>query len=157
MTMDLFFIFAAEYLYLVSVAILGAYFLLQGRDSWKRMVFFAVPAGVFALALGMLANRVYFDPRPFVALHSTPLVPHAPDNGFPSDHALLVSTVAMIGTLWNRRLGLALWVLAILVAIGRVYVGVHHVLDVAGSIIISSVAVLLTYTAYKYLWHKAIA
>ena len=157
MAMDSFFIFAAEYLYLVSVATLGAYFLLQPRDSWKHRAFFAIPAGLFALALGMIANHLYFDPRPFVAGHFTPLVPHAPDNGFPSDHTLLVSAVAMIGTLWNRRLGMVLWILAILVAVGRVYVGVHHVLDVAGSIVISSVAVLLTYAAYRYLWHTEIA
>ncbi len=157
MTMDAFFIFAAEYLYLVSVVILGVYFFLQPRDSWKRRALFAIPAGLFALVLGLLANHLYFDPRPFVVGHFTPLVPHAPDNGFPSDHALLVSAIAMIGTLWNRRLGIALWVLAILVAIGRVYVGVRHVLDVAGSIVISAVAVLLTYAAYKHLWHTAIA
>ncbi|MDE1919127.1 MAG: phosphatase PAP2 family protein [Patescibacteria group bacterium] len=155
--MNLFFILAAKYLYLVPVAILGVYFLLQERGAWKRMAFFAIPAGLFALALGTLANHLYFDPRPFVALHFTPLVPHAPDNGFPSDHTLLVSAVAMIGTLWNRRLGIVLWALALLVAIGRVYVGLHHVLDVAGSVVISFVAVLLTYAAYTYLWHKEIA
>lgn len=155
--MDSFFIFAAEYLYLASIAILGVYFLLQQRSSWTRMALFAIPAGLFALLLGTIANHVYFDPRPFVVGHFTPLVPHAPDNGFPSDHALLVSAVAMIGTLWNRRLGVALWILAVLVAIGRVYVGVHHTVDVVGSIVISSVAVLLTYAAYKHLWHKEIA
>ena len=155
--MDSFLIFAAEYLYLVSVAMLGVYFLLQHRDSWKRMALFAIPAGLFALAFGMLANHLYFDPRPFVVGHFTPLIPHAPDNGFPSDHTLLVSAVAMIGTLWNRRLGIVLWILALLVAVGRVYVGLHHALDVAGSIVISSVAVLLTYAAYRYLWHTEIA
>ncbi len=154
--MDSFFIFAAEYLYLVSIATLGVYFLLRPRSSWKRMALFAILAGLFALLLGTIANHVYFDPRPFVVGHFTPLVPHAPDNGFPSDHTLLVSAVAMIGTLWNRRLGVALWILAILVAIGRVYVGVHHTVDVVGSIVISSIAVLLTYAAYKYLWHQEI-
>ena len=51
MTMDAFFIFAAEYLYLVSVVILGVYFFLQPRDSWKRRALFAIPAGLFALVL----------------------------------------------------------------------------------------------------------
>ncbi len=114
------------------------------------MAFFAIPAGLFALALGTLANHLYFDPRPFVALHFTPLVPHAPDNGFPSDHTLLVSAVAMIGTLWNRRLGMALWILAILVAIGRVYVGLHHVLDVIASMVFAVIATLAWYVTLKY-------
>ena len=148
--MNLFFILTAKYLYLVPVAILGVYFLLQERGAWKRMVFFAIPAGLFALALGTLANHLYFDPRPFVALHFTPLVPHAPDNGFPSDHTLLVSAVAMIGTLWNRRLGMVLWILAILVAIGRVYVGLHHVLDVIASMVFAVIATLAWYAILKY-------
>lgn len=114
------------------------------------MVFFAIPAGLFALALGTLANHLYFDPRPFVALHFTPLVPHVPDNGFPSDHTLLVSAVAMIGTLWNRRLGMVLWILAILVAIGRVYVGLHHVLDVIASMVFAVIATLAWYATLKY-------
>ena len=154
--MESFFVFTAEYFYFASIATLGAYFLFQSRDSQKRMALFAIPAGLFALALGMLANHLYFDPRPFVVGHFTPLVPHAPDNGFPSDHTLLVSAIAMIGTLWNRRLGIVLWILAFLVAISRVYVGLHHVLDVAGSIAISTVAVLLAYAAYRH-WHKKIA
>ena len=148
--MNLFFILTAKYLYLVPVAILGVYFLLQERGAWKRMVFFAIPAGLFALALGTLANHLYFDPRPFVVGHFTPLVPHAPDNGFPSDHALLVSAVAMIGTLWNRRLGMVLWILAILVAIGRVYVGLHHVLDVIASMVFAVIATLAWYAILKY-------
>lgn len=157
MRMDAFFIFAAEYLYIISVAALAVYFLRQRRDSWLRMALFAIPAGLFALALGTLGNHLYFDPRPFVVGHFTPLVPHTPDNGFPSDHTLLVSAVAMIGTLWNRCLGIVLWVLALIVAVARVYVGLHHVIDVIGSIIISSAAVLSTYAVYKYLWPCRIA
>ncbi len=86
-------------------------------------------------------GSLYYDPRPFVVGHFTPLIPHVPDNGFPSDHALLISAIAMIGMVWNRKLGSALWVLAVLVAAARVYVGVHHTIDVAGSCIISITAI----------------
>ncbi len=80
---------------------------------------------------------LYFDPRPFVAGHFTPLLYHIPDNGFPSDHLLLVSVIAMIGTYWNKKLGAVLWILAVIIAIARVYVGVHHVIDVVGSMVIA--------------------
>lgn len=154
--MDSFFILAAKYLYFLPVAVIGIYFLLQPPRSWVRMAMFAIPAGLFALLLGWIANHLYVDPRPFVAGHFTPLVPHDPDNGFPSDHALLVSAVAMIGTLWNRRLGLLLWVLALIVAAARVYVGLHHITDVVGSILISSIGVSLVYVVFKSFWHKEI-
>ncbi len=149
--MDSFFIFAAKYLFLLPVAIIGIYFLLQPRASWKRMALFAIPAALLTYLFGLLGGHLYFDPRPFVVGHFTPLVPHAPDNGFPSDHTLLVSAIAMIGTFWGRRLGAVLWAVAIIVAIARVYVGVHHPIDVIGSIVFAIIATvawraILTYT-----------
>ncbi|MDE2040852.1 MAG: phosphatase PAP2 family protein, partial [Patescibacteria group bacterium] len=123
---DAFFIFCAQYLFVLPIVILGIYFFMQPRENWKRMAAFAVSAALLAYLIGVVGGLSYYDPRPFVVGHFTPLIPHASDNGFPSDHALLVSAVAMIGTMWNRRLGSWLWVLAALVAIARVYVGVHH-------------------------------
>ncbi|MDE1975615.1 MAG: phosphatase PAP2 family protein [Patescibacteria group bacterium] len=113
------------------------------------MAVFAISAALLAYIIGVVGGLLYYDPRPFIIGHFTPLIPHAPDNGFPSDHALLASAIAMIGTIWNRRLGFALWILAVLIAIGRVYVGVHHVIDVCGSFIISILAVLLVFSASK--------
>lgn len=154
--MNLYFIFAAKYLYLLSVAILGVYFLLQPRDAQKRMALFAIPAVFFAYALGTLGNHLYIDPRPFVVGHFMPFLYHAPDNGFPSDHTLLVSAIAAIGTLWNWRLGFLLWSTALAVAVARVFVGLHHFTDVLGSIVISSAAVSLSYAIFRHR-HTAIA
>lgn len=154
--MDAAFIFAAKYLILFSIVILGAFFFVQPWPAQKRMALFAIPAGLLAYALGLLGNHVYFDPRPFVVGHFIPLVAHAPDNGFPSDHTLLAAALAAVGMLWNRWLGVALWVIAIVIAIARVYVGVHHAVDVIGSIVIACLAVLLAYAAYTRFWHKRI-
>lgn len=147
--MDTLFILAAKYLFIVPVIILALYFLRRPRSSWMRLALFAVPAAILTLVLGKIANHLYFDPRPFVVGHFTPLIPHAADNGFPSDHTLLVAAVAMIGTIWNRRLGAVLWILAILVGIARVYVGIHHATDIIGSMAIAIVAVLITYAVWK--------
>ena len=80
----------------------------------------SISAALLACAVGVIGGVVYYEPRPFVVEHFRPLVPHAPDHGFPSDRALLVSAIAMIGTIWNRKLGVALWILAVLGAVGRV-------------------------------------
>ncbi|WP_419188808.1 phosphatase PAP2 family protein [Enhydrobacter aerosaccus] len=62
---------------------------------------------------------------------------HTPDNGFPSDHTLLLSALAALASCWNGRLSLLLWFIALLVGAARVYVGLHHPVDILGSILIA--------------------
>ncbi|HET8581269.1 MAG TPA: phosphatase PAP2 family protein [Candidatus Paceibacterota bacterium] len=150
--MDAFFIFSAQYFFVLSLIILGAYFLTRKWPAQKRMTFFAVPAGLLAYVLGLLGNYLYYDPRPFVAGHFMPLIAHAADNGFPSDHTLLVSTLAAVGMYWNKWLGVILWIIAVLVAFSRIYVGLHHPIDVLGSMAIALVAVSAWRIAMNYVW-----
>lgn len=148
--MDLFFILAAKYIFVLPAIVLGFYVLSRPRSEWARLALFAIPAGLFTYALGKLGSHFYFGPRPFVVEHFIPLVSHAPDNGFPSDHTLLASALAAVGMFWNRRLGVALWSIAIIVAASRVYVGVHHPIDVLGSMAFAIVAVSAWYAVLKY-------
>ena len=127
---DTFFILSAKYLFILPAVIFGIYFLKQPRQAQKHILMFALPSLLLTYLMALVAGHFYNDPRPFVVGHFTPLVPHAPDNGFPSDHALLVSAVAAIGTSLNYKLGIVLWVFVLIVAIARVYVGIHHPIDV---------------------------
>lgn len=148
--MDSFVIFSAEYVIAAPAIILGAYYFTRACPAQKRMTLFAVPAGILSYALGLLGNFIYYDPRPFVVGHFTPLIAHLPDNGFPSDHTLLAATLASVGMYWNKWLGLLLWILAGIIAIARVYVGLHHPTDVIGSIIIAIVAVSIWRAVVEY-------
>jgi undecaprenyl-diphosphatase len=154
--MDTFFIFSAEYLYILPVLVLGGYFLTRRWPRQKNMALFGTLSALLTYALGFIANHLYYDPRPFVLGQFTPLVAHAADNGFPSDHTLLVAALAMIGFYWNRTLGTALWILAIIVAGARVYVGVHHPIDVVASMIFGIIGVSLIRILFKYVWHTEI-
>lgn len=148
--MDTFFIFCAKYLLAAPVLILGAYFFSRTWPAQKRMALFAIPAGLFSYGIGLLGNFLYYNPRPFVVGHFTPLIQHATDNGFPSDHTLLAATLATVGMYWNKWLGLLLWSIAILIAVARVYVGLHHLTDVIGSMVIALVAVSIWYAVVSY-------
>ncbi|MDE2188512.1 MAG: undecaprenyl-diphosphatase [Patescibacteria group bacterium] len=153
--MNNFFIFCAQYLFVLPVLIWGIYFLSQPRTNWKHMVIFAISSALLTYAIAVICGWFYYDPRPFVVGNFTPLIPHAADNGFPSDHALLVSSIAMIGTMWNKKLGLVLWILAALVAVGRVCVGVHHPIDVIGSAVIAVLVTVLVNKVCIYLFVKS--
>ncbi|HUY05245.1 MAG TPA: phosphatase PAP2 family protein [Candidatus Paceibacterota bacterium] len=151
--MDAFFIFTARYLFVLPIIVLGIYFIMRPRSEWKRMTLFAIPAGLLAYALGVLGGHFYFNPRPFVVLHFTPLIPHAPDNGFPSDHTLFVSAFATVGMFWSKRLGITLWAIAILVGAARVYTGLHHPIDVLGGMAFALIGVSGWYAVLKYARH----
>ncbi len=136
-------IFAAKYLFLLLPVIGFLWFIRLPRRAKIEAILIGVITGVVALALGRLVALFFFDPRPFVAGHFTPLIPHEPDNGFPSDHTLLSSAIAMTVFLRDRRVGAVLWLLVVLVGLGRIGSGLHSPIDVAGSIVFSVLAGLV--------------
>lgn len=103
-----------------------------------------------ALVVGKILNHDIQDPRPFVVKHITPLVAHAADNGFPSDHTLLTMTIASIVFVYNKKLGIILGAISLCVGLARVFAQIHHLEDIIGSIII---AIGSTYVAYIVLPH----
>lgn len=142
------FIFIAKYLFIASL-LTGAILLFSLSAPCRKSLFvFGVLSGIVSYALSRLAGALYYDPRPFVVGHFTPLVAHIADNGFPSDHVLLTSVIAAVCMIFNRTVGILLWIIVVLIAFSRVYVGVHHVVDVLGSIGISLAG---TYGVYMLL------
>lgn len=142
-------IIGAKYLFGASLFIAGIYFLKVPRRAQKNILIFSLVTIPFILLIALLGNHLYENPRPFVVGGFTPLIPHAPDNGFPSDHALLVSAIASVFILFSRRIGIILWIIAMFVAVSRVYVGVHHPIDVIGSMIISVFVTIIAYLIIK--------
>lgn len=136
-------IFIAKYLVFVSAAVAVVYFAKQPRQKQKEILIFAVILLPLSYVFAKLVSHFYFDPRPFVEGNFTPLLPHAPDNGFPSDHTLLGAAIAFAILHFNKKLGLLLLFLAALVGVARVFSGVHHTVDIAGSLIIAGLIYFL--------------
>lgn len=142
-------IFGAKYLLVASFIIAGIYFLKANKEQQRKIVIFSVITFPLILVVAMLTSQVYENPRPFVVGHFTPLIPHAPDNGFPSDHVLLVSAIAAVFSFFYRRFDVFLWGVVAIVALSRVYVGVHHPIDVIGSMVISILVTSIVYIIFK--------
>ncbi len=146
-------IFSAKYLYLVSAGI----FIWWGARSIQRKEFIFL--SIFVLPISYIISRIgsllYYNPRPFISEHIIPLIHHVADNGFPSDHALLTGTLAAIVTVFDKRIGILLWILAIIVGGARVLAGIHHTVDIIGSYIIAIVGLGIGYILMHYiLLHK---
>ena len=142
---NLIFIFGAKYLYLIVIIISFIWFLTQPKLRKKEILIIICICLPLVFVISEVAGSLYYNPRPFVAGHFEPLIPHNADNGFPSHHELLVSFISTVIFAFNRRAGFVLWILALFVGLSRVYVGVHHPVDIVGSMIISIISVTPVY------------
>jgi len=138
-----FFIFGAQYLYLIVVTAFSVWFALQSGVRRKEILLLICICLPLIYIISKIASHLYYSPRPFVLEHFKPLIPHKANNGFPSDHVLLVSAISAILYPFSRGISLALWGLTLFVGISRVFAGVHHLVDVIGSIVISITVVSL--------------
>jgi undecaprenyl-diphosphatase len=116
---------------------------LKGNHNKLFFIIKLVIAGILALLLARLASMIWYDPRPFVVGHFTPLLAHASDNGFPSDHTLLASLIGWVTFIYSRKYGIIALIISLLIGISRVLAGIHHPLDILGSFVVSGLAALL--------------
>lgn len=142
-------IFGAKYLFVVALGIAAVGFYFLSPSDRKKVALLALISLPVAFLLSRIAGWLYVNPRPFVVDHFTPLISHVADNGFPSDHTLLISVVAMLFWWSKKNISLLLWALALLVGISRVTVGVHHPIDIIGSMLISICTVVLVHIFLK--------
>lgn len=145
--MDTIAIFGAKYLYLLIVLIALIYFLRQPKNKQKEIFIFAIVSFPLIYLVGTLIGLLYFDPRPFVMNTITALIPHAPDNGFPSNHTLISAAFAAVIYPYNKKISWLLWAVTLAVGFSRVYVKVHHPIDVIGSI---TIAIIITFLCRKF-------
>ena len=130
---------------LFAIALLAAWWIGR-RDNDDRKVATAVwsaVAAVVALALVQPISNAANEARPFVVLHFTPLIAHARDAGFPSDHATGSGAIAAGLLFVSRRLGIITALLALLIAFSRVYVGVHFPQDVLAGLALGAVVAVI--------------
>lgn len=139
--MDTVAIVCAKYLLYVMVAGFGLWWLLAERRRGKAELAASAAVGLAVVLLLLVTlAALYWNDRPFVVDPSiTPLLPHAPDNGFPSNHAAAAGLIAVLIALRHRGWGVLFAVAAALVAWGRVAVRVHHLLDVTAGLAVGAV------------------
>ena len=143
--MDSLIIFGAKYLVfaIIALAVL-AVVVCKSKEQWFNfgvLILLALAAGY---ALARLAGLLFAHPQPFEVEGLEPLVPHVADNAFPSDHTVIGGVFASVAFLADRRVGLALWILALLVGLSRMLAGLHYPIDIFASVVLAVAAVWAT-------------
>lgn len=135
--------------FLMVLAVAVRWFWPSNRPHERHV---AVSCGL-AAALALGANQVillFYDRlRPYETGVSHPLLPPNSDPSFPSDHSTLAFAIAATLLLQRHPLAKLFGILAALVALSRVYVGVHYSGDVLGGAVIGSLFAWIVSRLYR--------
>lgn len=144
--MNLIIIFSAKYLLFISVAIALVSFVVARKDLTDKVkiLWRGGISSLIALVIKEVSAKVFYDPRPFVVKNIEPLIPHAADNGFPSDHTLLAAVITLIVFTYNKTLGVILFIITLIIGSSRIVAEIHHPIDIIASIAIAFVAFYLS-------------
>ncbi|MHB1865012.1 MAG: phosphatase PAP2 family protein [Candidatus Saccharimonadales bacterium] len=148
--------FCAQYLYLVVILTIFIAWLREKRNLKLKFLVAVIIAGAIAFVLSRIASKLYYDPRPFVSQHVKPLFPHVPDNGFPSDHALLTGTLTAITYFFNKKVASIMLVLTIIIGVARVLAKVHSPLDIAAGWIFGIIGAVISYYLVSWYFNKKV-
>jgi undecaprenyl-diphosphatase len=112
---------------------------IWGQPSKRGGLLSAAAGMLIGLGINQVLGFLYFEPRPFMIGLGHTLLPHVPENSFPSDHATSIETlgVGLIMTGTARRWGTVVCLYGVSVAWSRVYLGVHFPIDMIASILVA--------------------
>ncbi|GAB6431259.1 undecaprenyl-diphosphatase [Bacillus luti] len=138
-------VFLAEYMVYIFTLIILAYWFTGSRKS-RMLIIQAMVAFVIAEVIGKIAGNFHLNYQPFAVLPDVnKLVDHAVDNSFPSDHTILFFSICFSFWLVRKKTGWLWLILALCVAISRIWVGVHYPFDVAIGALIGCVSAVISY------------
>lgn len=128
---------AAEWLFwLIPIALVIGW--VCGGSRLRHALLVSAIAASAGVVLNQGIGLIWPHPRPFMIGLGRQLIAHQPDPSFPSDHLTVVWAVAfslIFASGTARKLGMTLAILGMVIAWGRIFVGVHFPLDMLGSVI----------------------
>lgn len=136
-TVDAVMVACAKFLPVVfALALIGLW--LTWKPINQRAAFLAGLSALVALGMGQLVGMGFPRPRPYLAHPVHLMIAPTADTSFPSDHATLGFAVAVLVWRFNRRVGTALLLLALILAFARIFVGAHYPTDVLGGAVLGT-------------------
>lgn len=135
-------IFFGTYVIWIEMVLVAAFFLVKSEDR-KRDVFLGLISVILAYLLARFSSLFYYHTQPYDVFNFKPIIYHEIDNAFPSDHVGISSVLASLVLLRNWKFGLPLFVLVVLICVGRVYGGVHHPIDVLAGVVVGLIAAIV--------------
>lgn len=133
--------FAAEYSLIIFSLILILLFFSRRKLFWTALFSSILARGI----LVELIRFFYRRPRPFAALENVKLLieKEAGEPSFPSGTTAFIFAIAIAAYLFDKKIGVILILLALVLALARIYGGAHWPLDIIGGIAVAGLAVYM--------------
>lgn len=131
---------------LIALATFALWLLARPGASrkWKLASASALVSAAVALLIAQVIGKIWFRDRPFVT-HSDAHVwgGRSSDPSFPSDHASAAFGIAFAVFLFDRLVGSFFLAAAVVISVGRVFVGTHYPADIVAGMLVGLGAALL--------------
>jgi undecaprenyl-diphosphatase len=114
-----------------------------GSRKWKLAAGGGLVSAGVALAVNKVISSIWFRRRPFVAHHIAHPWINSTDASFPSDHSSASFAIAFAVLMLDPIAGAIFLVFAVIIAVGRLFIGAHYPSDVAVGVVIGALSALL--------------
>lgn len=150
---DILFLFCAEYLIFIALFIVFIFIFIKHKNniksSFKKIIFVTSPAAI-SWAFTDVLKSILETPRPFMVFEEIkPLFLHGGFDSFPSGHSTFMSAFALSVYFLNKKLGIFIFILAIIIGISRLIAGVHFPIDIVGGFLIGIIFTFIFEEAFK--------
>ena len=123
--------------------------LLISKRYRKIGITCAIALIIMQISGNMIFKPLIDRPRPYEIRNIELLIPKPEGSSFPSGHSFSSFATATAILMWNRKMGIGAYILAILVAFSRMYLYVHFPTDILGALILGIIDGVLSYYVVK--------
>lgn len=142
--------FGAEYLIYLTIMLMF-FLIFKGGKKEKKAALFAIVTIPIAIILIKITHIFFYEPRPFVTFHFSPILDKTADASFPSRHATIMAVIAFAYAYLRSKWTLLFLLFMVVVGISRIFVGVHYPLDILGGFIFGIISLAITLQIKKLL------
>lgn len=114
-----------------------------GSRKWKLAAGSALISAGVALAVNRIIAAIWLRQRPFIAHHIAHPWINSHDASFPSDHASASFAIAFAVLMFEPVAGAVFLVFAVVIAVGRLFIGAHYPGDVAAGFLVGAASAIV--------------
>ena len=114
-----------------------------GDRKWKLACGSAYLAAALAYVVNFVIHHIYDRARPYEAHQISHPWSSSTDASFPSDHTSLSFAIAFAVLMFDTVAGVLFLVLAVLIGVGRLFIGAHYPGDVLAGVLVGLVSALV--------------